>query len=184
VLFCISVPGIIEAAFTGIRNAIEAAWNWVGNLIGRIGNISVPGIIENAIQGIRGALEAAWNWVGSLITRLGNISVPGTSKSAIDGISGAIDWLIGKVRDLISALGSIHVPKIDLPGPFSLPSPAAAVPGVTGFAAPGVPSTRATSSSTSGGVSIVVNGALDPEATARQIRRILDGHNRRMGFSS
>ena len=33
----------------------------------------------------------------------------------------------------------------------------------------------------SGGLTIVVNGALDPEAVARQIKRILAGHDRRAG---
>ena len=33
----------------------------------------------------------------------------------------------------------------------------------------------------SAGVTIVVNGALDPEAVARQIRRILAGHGARTG---
>jgi hypothetical protein len=33
------------------------------------------------------------------------------------------------------------------------------------------------------GPTIVVNGAIDPEATARQIRRILAGHDRRMGLA-
>ena len=35
----ISVPGLIKAAFDTIRNAVEAAWNWVGRFVDRIFNI-------------------------------------------------------------------------------------------------------------------------------------------------
>jgi hypothetical protein len=33
----------------------------------------------------------------------------------------------------------------------------------------------------SGGIVINITGAIDPEATARQVRRLLGGHDRRMG---
>lgn len=51
--------------------------------------------------------------------------------------------------------------------------------------APAVPMARGTAASTAAapGPTIVVNGAVDPEATARQIRRILAGHDRRMGLA-
>lgn len=52
-------------------------------------------------------------------------------------------------------------------------------------AAPTVPTARAgASTSTSGGITVNVTGAIDPEATARQIRRILRGHDRRQGLAS
>jgi phage-related protein len=47
--------------------------------------------------------------------------------------------------------------------------------------APAVPSTRASTSS-GYAVNVTVNGAIDPEATARQIRRVLAGHDRRVGL--
>lgn len=53
-------------------------------------------------------------------------------------------------------------------------STAPAVPMATG---------RAASTAAAPGPTIVVNGAIDPEATARQIRRVLDGHDRRMGLA-
>jgi hypothetical protein len=177
----ITIPGFIKNAIGDIRDALEAAWNWVGNLIGRIGNISVPGAIETAVNGIKDAIVTAWTKLGDLITRFTNISVPGTVKSAIDAINEAIGWLIGKVESLISALSRIHVPKVDLPGPLGAPVPEGA--SVSRFAAPGVPAARAPST-IGQTVSITVNGALDPEATARQIRRILAGHNRRVGLVS
>jgi len=51
--------------------------------------------------------------------------------------------------------------------------------------APAVPTAtgRAASTAAAPGPTIIVNGAVDPEATARQIRRILAGHDRRMGLA-
>jgi enoyl-CoA hydratase/carnithine racemase len=51
--------------------------------------------------------------------------------------------------------------------------------------APAVPTAtgRAASTSAAPGPTIIVNGAIDPEATARQIRRVLAGHDRRMGLA-
>jgi hypothetical protein len=178
----ISVPGFIKTAFENIRDAIEAAWNWVGNLIGRIGNISVPGFIKEAFENIKGAIEGAWNKVGDLIGAIGRISVPGVLVTAFNNIRDAIDGAIRKVEDLIGWISRIHFPsKPDwLPGGKSAPEESAA--SVTRFAAPGVASARATTS-TGGTVVINVRGAIDPEATARQIRRILDGHTRRVGLA-
>jgi len=179
-ILAISVPGFIKTAFENIRDAIEAAWNWIGNLIGRIGNINVPGAIRQAFEDIKTAVENAWSKVGDLAGKIAGISVPGAIKSAIDNITTSIGWLIGKVEDLIGALSRIHVPKIDLPGPLGLPGGEESTT-VASFAAPRVRIPSRTSSS-GGGITINVTGAIDPEGTARQIRRILAGHNRRIGL--
>jgi len=59
------------------------------------------------------------------------------------------------------------------------------VPALTGSTvAPAVANPRALGAGrTVTGPTVVVNGAIDPEATARQIRRILAGHDRRMGLT-
>ena len=88
------------------------------------------------------------------------------------------DALIASVKTLIGWLGKIHIPKIPhipgLPGTFAV-----AVPAGRAFGLAGVPATR--SSSTGDALTINVFGAIDPEGTARQIRRLLDGHDRRQG---
>jgi hypothetical protein len=172
--------GIVIGVWNAIKTSIEAAWNWVGNLIGRIGNISVPGAIETAFVNIKGAVEGAWNKVGDLIAKIGAISIPGTIKTAFDNIATAIGGVRQAVEDLIGWISRIHWPKFpDLPGGKSAPAEEST------FRAPRVSAlgARAAASSSSPGISIVVNGALDPEATARQIRRILAGHDRRMGLA-
>jgi hypothetical protein len=105
-------------------------------------------------------------------------------------VASAIQWVIDKVNSLISALGRIKVPHISLPnipGVSRSAAPATAargVAGVTGYAAPGVASRGTGTTATSGAVVINVTGALDPEAVARQIQRILAGHNRRVGLAT
>ena len=55
--------------------------------------------------------------------------------------------------------------------------------GVATYAAPAVPTPRAGArSSGGGGTTINISGAIDPEATARLVQRILDGHGRRVGL--
>jgi hypothetical protein len=56
---------------------------------------------------------------------------------------------------------------------------------VASSVAPVVPMTRgAKAAPVVAGPTVIVNGAIDPEATARQIRRILAGHDRRVGLVS
>jgi hypothetical protein len=102
-------------------------------------------------------------------------------------VASAVQWVIDKVNSLIAALGRIKVPSINLPnlpGPLGAAAPATAGRGaVAGYAAPGVSAPRGTGF-TSGAVVINVTGALDPEAVARQIQRVLAGHNRRVGLAT
>lgn len=83
--------------------------------------------------------------------------------------------MIGKFLDKLNPLKGFKMPSL----PF-LNSSAA-------FAAPSGASTRGARSSgsgSSGGITINVSGAIDPEATARQIRRILNGHTVRTGAAA
>lgn len=150
----------------------------VGTIIGRIREIW-----SNAVSAI--ASRAAS--LGSAITHPFQ-----TAKGVIDSVKNAIYGLIGAVGSLISKLGSIHWPKppsflskIPGLGSFSAaPAPDGfAARAASGAAAPmvaGRPSVRAATTSSTGGINITVNGAVDPEATARQIRRILEGSDRRL----
>ena len=70
-----------------------------------------------------------------------------------------------------------------IPGSFAAPS--ARVAGVGTYAAPtgraASVGARVAVRGTGGGPTIVIQGALDPEAVARQIQRLMGGHTRRMG---
>ena len=87
------------------------------------------------------------------------------------------DALISGIKTLIDWLSKIHIPK--------LPD---WVPGIGGRAVSSVSAVGATSragspvaTSSTGALTINVFGALDAEGTARQIRRLLDAHERRAG---
>jgi len=151
----------LESAFDALRNAAASAFAWVRDhwklalfAFGPIG-VAVYLISENFDR----------------IRRLANAAF----QAILDGIK-----LVTKpIRELLDLIGKIHFPK--KPGwvPFSLPGGHALSP--TGTA------TRSGSLSASGagagGVTVNVYGAIDPEGTARAIRRILDSSDRRHGRS-
>jgi hypothetical protein len=136
---------------------------------------------RSAFDGIKSAWETCVSALKSAVSGLEAVL-----KAPWDAVASAIQWVIDKVNNLIGALGRIHVPKIDLPGPLSLGGSSAATgTAVTSrVAAPGVRALPRAGATSGGGISITVNGAIDPEATARQIQRILAGHATRVGLAS
>jgi phage-related protein len=75
------------------------------------------------------------------------------------------------------ALANVKIPPPKAKAP-RVAVPAAAVTGAGTTAAAGTTSAAGTGAP----INITVNGAIDPEATARQIRRLLAGHDRRVGL--
>jgi hypothetical protein len=96
-----------------------------------------------------------------------------------------IGWLIKLVTWLGKAIGKIGT-FLDSINPFKgikLPS----LPFLNAAPAGGATTTRAARGAGGGGggaVTVNVYGALDPEATARQIRRVLAGHSARVGTAA
>jgi len=88
-------------------------------------------------------------------------------KLAMDVIHAAIQRVLDLVNQLIGAIGNIHFPSKPDWVPFSAPAPAS-------------PSSRAAGA---GGpvVNVTISGAIDPEATAVAIRRVLERYDRRRG---
>ena len=101
------------------------------------------------------------------------VSVFGAIQSAIESVAGAIASVISAVERLLGAISRIRIPKIDLPGPLLAPVPSVSPAGAR--AGPG------SYASSSGGITVNVSGAIDPEGTARAIERVLRGHHRRQG---
>jgi phage-related protein len=90
-------------------------------------------------------------------------------------VTGAFNAVRDAIQQVIDLIGHIHFPSKPSWLPLSMPTGAgywAPQPAVSGFAA-----------SSAGGltVQVTVTGAIDPEATAIQIRRILDSYDRRRG---
>jgi hypothetical protein len=97
----------------------------------------------------------------------------------LGGIQTALSWvgdLWGKITGAASAAGGV------VPGGVSSPVGFAAAPAPTGRAL-GTPAARAgaTAAPAAAGPTIIIQGALDPDAVARQLEGILRRRSRRVG---
>jgi hypothetical protein len=158
--------------------------------------VAADGVVT-AFRALLGAAEAAFNWVvahwkvalfafgplGAAISLIAQNfdAIKSAAVAAFDAITSGVGAAIGAIRSAISWVDSlldkisrIHVPHI--PGLGSI-----------GFAAPGTPAAAsrapAATSTSSGGVTVNVYGAVDPEGTARAIRRVIRQHERRLGIA-
>ena len=151
----------LDRAFDALLNAARAAFNWVTDHWKLA--LFAFGPIGAAVYLISENFERIKNW----------------ANYAKDAIINFIRAVTEPIKDLMELIGRIKLPKFPntrLPGPFSLPAPA--------MAAAGVSSTKAGARAASGAgspLTINVYGAIDPEGTARAIRRVLQGHERRQG---
>jgi phage-related protein len=130
-----------------------------------------------------GVLRTFARAVGDLFEGIGK-AIGGAFDAGIAGVKAAINAVIRLMNSVIRGLN--QVPGVSIP---TIPEvSAAAVPGatgatVTGFASPSI-ATATTTTAARAPVIVNVNGALDPDAVARQLQRILGGHNRRVGLAS
>lgn len=173
----------VSTLLSWIRSAWRSAWQFVADVVRTYISVvrNIIGGVRDAIRAIIEFLRGTWNaaWAGAKNAAL----------KAINAIKAPVDSLLSLIEKVIGAIGRIDFPSppgwlSKVPGLRSLtsaPTPATyGTPTVAtraGVGAPAVPMGTAT-----GGVNITVTGALDPEAVARQINRILAGHNRRVGL--
>jgi hypothetical protein len=172
---------VARAVFRGISTAVGWVSSAVSSLKSWLGRLSVPAAVKTALNAVKDAARYAWDKVKSLREKLSDLKVPGAVLTAINAVKEAAGWAIDNVKSLGSWLGKLKVPKLSFPKvpkwlskavPGMAAAPAAAgvsARGVTGYASPGA------------AVVINVNGAIDPEGTARQVGRLLGAHDRRMG---
>ena len=126
-----------------------------------------------------GTLEGVWDGVKNAAKRAFDAML-----GPINAVKSAIEAIIGVVDRVISGISRIKMPSLpSLPSwvPFGVAPPVSA----SRFAAPavgiGAHAMGASTSSSSGGITINVTGALDPDAVARQIERVLAARSRRVG---
>jgi hypothetical protein len=186
-----AVFAAIRVVASAVGNALKAVWRavfaavsayvraWRAVIVGIFNTVravasAVGGAVQRAWAAVFGALKRAASGLGAVLS------------APFRTIERAVDAVVSAVRSLIGWLGRIRVPKISLPkipgfnATAAAPSVAAA-PGVAATAGRLAATPRASSGSSSAGLTIVIQGAIDPEATARQIRRILAAHDRRVG---
>jgi hypothetical protein len=154
----------LAAAFRAVLDAASSAFDWI-----------VSHWRLAAIVGL-GPIGAAIVVLADHFNSLKAIAVGAFDaiESAIGSLAGAIESIIGAVERLLDAIGRIHVPHINLPGPFLAPASSDSPLGRSS-SGPGA------FAATAGGVTVNVYGAIDPEGTARAIRRVLGDSSRRRG---
>lgn len=189
-----AMGAVLRSVWNAIKGAIQAVIGVAQRLIAKIRSIKVPGSIRAAFNAIRGVIEGVIHKVGAFIAKLRGIKVPGGITAALNAIKSAAEKVADAIGHIIDKLRNIPVPHINWPSPpkwfgklkpGSMLAPTVPPGQATGrYVAPTGRSGRLTSRAvpvSQGGPTIVVQGALDPEAVARQIQRLMGGHTRRMG---
>jgi phage-related protein len=189
---------VVLFVWNAIRAGAEAAWNAIAPVvravIDRVLAIVTP-IAETigAIwTGIKDAASTAWNQLYDAVKSVMDKILPPINdvkdafNKIVDAIKSVIDWLgrikipdvLGKAADLINGIGRSSA---SAAAPASRSTGTAFAVAPTGARAFGAPLLSAAASSRTSSPTIIVQGALDPVAVARQIRQILTADQRRHG---
>jgi len=187
---CETFRNIVDGAVDAVWSTIKTVYNWVKDnwpllltiLTGPFG-LMVAIIIRHR-DSIWNAIKAVYEWIRDIWDNIsGWLSAPFDAAWKI--IRGIVDSIKGAIQGVIDIIAKIKFPSLPswLPGDFMQgKSVTPAGIGAAAFAAPSVAArTTSTASSSSGGITINVSGALDPDAVARQIDRILSSRSRRVG---
>lgn len=186
-----AVWNAIRAAVSAVANAVKAVWatvfGWIRGAVSlvRAGFTAQFNLVKSVVGKVADAVKSAWRKVfDALKSAVGG--VVDTLRKPFDAVAGAIDTVISAIKRLIDWFGRIKVPKISLPKIPGFNSAATVSAPVSQGAARGLgaPLAAGTRASASSGVTVVIQGAVDPESTARQVRRLLASHDRRMGGSA
>ena len=172
-----------RGAFSGVKSIVSAFRDFFRNIFHLL-----PEPVQKLVSKIKDGLGGAFSWLKEKAGDLASVLA-----KPFEAAEDAVGWLIDKVSDLIGWLGKIKIPDLGGLGKItsivglSAPAPSLARSAtVSGYGAPRVAGlgvgARASSATTGSGPTFVIQGAIDPENTARQIERILYGHNRRIGL--
>lgn len=183
---------VVTAAWNGIKIAAEAVWN----AIKAIASAVLSGL-QSTISAFGSAVTAIWNTIKSIGSAIwGAIKSAATTAinaimAPINAVKRAIDAVISGIKSAISFASSL-LSKIPVIGGLFGGSSArsAAVPAQRFMVAAATPNLAARgllgasslpTIARGNAPTVIVNGALDPVAVARQIREILVAQDRRVG---
>jgi hypothetical protein len=183
---------IASAVASAATRVFQAAWNTI-----KAGASAVSSAVKAAFERVKAAVTAVATAIKSKLSAAFDAvkSAARTAGAAIakpfDAVKNAVNQVISAVENLIGKLRNIKVPKLSfpkIPSVFTQSTSAGTLTraGTTAglLAAPGGHTIGTTGGLSGAGVTINVNGALDPEAVARQIERILGaGVRRRSGVT-
>lgn len=179
---------IVDAAFRAVKTAAQFAWDWIKNnwplllaiITGPIG-LAVLAVAKHW-DDIKTGAGKVISWFKSSWDAIKDIIVaPFTAAWTL--IQGIIDKIRGAVSAVTDAIKKIPVPKMPDLNPFTAMAPGGAVVAGASATFRGVARAPAAGRGTAsgGGTTININGALDPEGVARQVRRLLGAHDVRVG---
>lgn len=177
-----------------MRNAIVGAWNNISSFVSGIINNIVSFIVRIAIsvaqtvQNAQNAFRAAFSYIQSVASGVIN-NIVGFFGRISGAVQGAISWVrslfnMGGMPGWLKGVLGMGGTGFDVTGDFGF---AAAPEGGLGIGATGGLSGASMFGSKSGPavestvVNITVNGALDPDAVARQIDGIMNRYRRNNG---
>lgn len=163
---------VVDTVATNIGKAFDKAWGTIKSLV----SWDPTNTLTKAWDGIKGVLTKpfteAWNVIDGLFGPNGKIA--GLGGTVLSGLTTSVNKIIAVVNKMIDAFNKIpgvgnipHVPTISGASAGAGTQGATSAPGVGTRSVGGVPVT------TGGGTVINIYGAVDPYATAQQIRRIL-----------
>lgn len=192
------VTDAIKNGWRSVRDVSSAVWSAIKDKVSSVAS-GIKSTWESAVGRIKDMIQ-------SVRTVLGNIVPPGlmalmtapfkATVSVINAVIHAIQSLINWVGSLIGKIAGIHWPSVpkglsSILGKVGLsaaaPAEAARARAFHTWQPSNAPSARGlgtapmVASVSGNGPQIVINGALDPEAVARQITHILANHGRRVG---
>lgn len=178
---------IVDGAFRAVWNIVQAVWGWIKKnwplllavLTGPIGLAVL--VISKNWDTIKGGVQTVVDFIGRVWGVIED-TLAAPFEAAWGLISGVFDKIKSAVNNVLDLIGKIKIPKLPDLNPFSASASAAgfvAAPRVLGTAR--APAARAPASAAP---TIVINGALDPEAVARQVKRLLSKHSIRVGSAA
>lgn len=170
------LPGPVRTALSTIGSIIRTVFGTARAVVS-----TIVGAIKTTISTIASSVKTAFGGLSAILT------------APFEAAQSAVQTLIGYVESLIGWISKIHIPDVGgilghIPGlGKAAPATGPALGPVSRRGDPsalGLGARASTSTTAGGGPTIVVQGALDPEAVARQIKAILQGHDRRVGLTS
>lgn len=187
----------MKSAVRGAVNVITAVWDKIRNKSAAVWD-AVRTKIRNVVTAVKGIVEEIWTKARDVFIKVaggwtglvGKLKLPAgladTLKAPFTAMKDAVTAVGSAIADLVRKIAGIHFPKppswLHKVMPGMAMAPAAPVPAGLGVA-PAVAMPRAGGASGgAGGLVVNIYGAVDPEGTARQVQRILGGHNRRVGL--
>jgi hypothetical protein len=194
-----AIKGFIDGAATtiksiwdSIKTAAETAWNGIKSTVDSVVS-GIKGFIDGLLATVTGvwddiqsAGEALWGPIGDAAS-----AVFDTILGIIDDVSGAIGDVVGAIQGALDWVGNLWDKIVNTPAPPVVPGGVSA----TGFAAASTspslgkrgllntPASRSASSASAAGSTIIIQGALDPDAVGRQVQAVLRRRERRAGIT-